>query len=206
VANQEVGMTLVPDFDPGLWNVWIILVVHLAALSPMWVGAGARTAEARMDGEPPLRDLTTRSRVAAIVTHALMPLAILYGVFVPLERGTWWLYAGLIVSAAGILMALAVALDFARAPLGEPMSRGVYAVSRNPMYLSSFLVYAGAGLAGSSWVLLLCALIWIVGIAMVVPEEEQILLAKYGPSYEWYMRRTPRWIGLPQRSHPIGAA
>lgn len=191
-------MTLIPDFEPGLWNVWIILVVHLLAMIPMSLGAGAKTAEARMDGEPRFRDLTRQTRFAAITAHAMIPVSLLYGIFVPLERGGWWLYSGLTVSAAGIIMAWAVSLTFARAPLDEPMTRGVYSVSRNPMYVSSFLVYAGAGLAGSSWVILVCAAVWIVGMGVVVPGEERILLDKYGADYERYMGRTPRWIGFPK--------
>lgn len=196
-------MTLVPDFAPGMWNVWIILVAYPATMLPMSVGAGGKTAQARMGGDHEFRGLKGRTRIAAITAHAALPGALLYGIFVPLERGTWWLYAGLIVSAAGLVMTWAVSLAFARAPLGEPMSRGVYAVSRNPMYVACFLVLAGAGLAGSSWVILLCAAVWIVGMGMVVPEEEGILLDTYGASYQDYMRRTPRWIGFPATEGPI---
>lgn len=191
-------MALIPDFQPGLWNVWMILVAHLLAMVPMSLGAGARTAEARMDGEPRFRDLPRHTRLAAIVAHSIIPISVLYGIFVPLERSGWWLYTGLLVSGAGIIMAWAVSLTFARAPLDEPMTRGVYRGSRNPMYVSSLLVYAGAGLAGSSWVLLACAGVWIVGMGVVVPEEERILLDKYGASYQRYMGRTPRWIGFPK--------
>lgn len=197
-------MTLVPDFEFGLWNAWIIIVASLVAgFLPLMVWGNK--PEARMEGEPDFKDTGPAYRIGMLLTHAvLMPATLLYGFFVPLERGNWWLYSGLIVSGIGIIMMLTASVTFATAPLGEPMTHGVYSISRNPMYLASFLVYAGVGLAGTSWVFLLFALLVIAGFGLAVPEEERVMVAKYGAAYEEYMRRTPRWIGLPRARQPVG--
>jgi protein-S-isoprenylcysteine O-methyltransferase len=90
-------------------------------------------------------------------------------------------------------------IEFATAPLGKPMARGIYMISRHPSYFGFFLAYFGIGIACASWIFLLCAAVWIVAWRFGVVEEECILLEKYGEAYQHYMTRTPRWIGLPRK-------
>jgi protein-S-isoprenylcysteine O-methyltransferase Ste14 len=192
-------VSLVPEFDIGWWNAWIILIpFYLVSFAPFMFGA--ETSEARMDGEPSWRQCGPGVRMATIVTHGIfMPLTPLYALFVPLERGTWWLYAGLVVSAAATALALAAALSFARAPLDRPMTHGAYTISRHPMYVSMTVIYVGVGLAATSWVFLVCAVIEAMAWRAAVPEEERIMVDEYGVAYQAYMQRTPRWIGPPKR-------
>jgi protein-S-isoprenylcysteine O-methyltransferase Ste14 len=96
-------------------------------------------------------------------------------------------------------MVLMFSISFGTAPLGKPLSKGVYAVSRHPSYFGFFLACVGTGIACASWVFLLCAFVWIVSWHFGVIEEERILLKKYGETYQQYMDRTPRWIGFPKK-------
>jgi len=89
-------------------------------------------------------------------------------------------------------------ISFATAPLGEPISKGIYAISRHPGYFGFFLVCVCIGIACASWVFLLCALVWIVSWHFGVVEEEHILLEKYEGAYQEYVNRTPRWMGIPK--------
>jgi protein-S-isoprenylcysteine O-methyltransferase Ste14 len=199
-------MTLVPVFEFGLWNAWIVVVVYLAASFFPFFVAGAR-ADARMQNEPRREEIGAAARLGFIITHAvLMPGTLVYSFFVPLERAGWWLYPGLVVAALGIVTGLAASVAFVTAPLGEPMTRGVYAISRNPMYVSGFLVYVGVGLAAASWVFLVCGVVEIAAYRFVVAEEERNMISKYGQAYERYMSRTPRWIGLSRPGPPAATA
>jgi protein-S-isoprenylcysteine O-methyltransferase Ste14 len=74
----------------------------------------------------------------------------------------------------------------------------VYRISRHPIYFTGFLLYIGIGIATASWVIILCAILWIVLFRIVVPSEEHFLLEKYGDSYRAYMNKTPTWIGFPK--------
>jgi protein-S-isoprenylcysteine O-methyltransferase Ste14 len=128
-----------------------------------------------------------------------MPFTLIFSIFVPIKVGTWWFYSGLLIYVLGLVMVLMFSISFGTAPLGEPLSKGVYAISRHPLYLGFFLAYAGTGIACASWVFLLCAIVWIVSWYFGVIEEERLLLEKYGEVYQQYMNRTPRWIGLPKK-------
>ena len=129
-----------------------------------------------------------------------MPVVLIYSIFLPLKTGTAWLYAGLPIFAAALLISVTSLFNIASAPVDKPVMQGIYRVSRHPMYLSGFLMYTGVGISCASWVVLLLAVIWIVFWRIAVPAEERFLIEKYGDGYRDYRNRTPRWIGIPKSS------
>ncbi len=135
-----------------------------------------------------------------IITHIIiMPFTIIYSFFLPLKLGTVWFYVGVPISILGIIMVFMAGVSFATAPLDKPMTKGVYSISRNPMYFSGFLQYLGIGICCLSWVYILCAVAFIISFHIgVVQSEEPSLIEKYGDAYREYMNRTPRWIGIPK--------
>jgi protein-S-isoprenylcysteine O-methyltransferase Ste14 len=192
-------MSILPASEIGVWNAWILVVLLLAAaFAPLAISS--EKSDKRMEGEPTGSEQARVTRVATVITHVvIMPLTLLYGIFVPIKLGTWWFYSGALIYLLGLAMVLMSSLSFATAPLGEPMLKGVYAISRHPGYFGFFLAYAGTGVACASWIFLLCALVWLVSWRFGVVEEERTLLEKYGEAYAQYMDRTPRWIGFPKR-------
>jgi protein-S-isoprenylcysteine O-methyltransferase Ste14 len=191
-------MSIVPALEIGVWNAWIFIVLLLAAAF-VPLALGGEKSDKRMEGEPTGSEQKRVTKMANVITHMIiMPLTLIYGIFVPIKLGTWWFYSGLLVYLLGLAMVLMFSISFATAPLGEPIVKGVYAISRHPLYAGFFLAYAGTGIACASWIFLLCALVWIVSWRFGVVEEERMLLEKYGEAYRQYMNRTPRWIGLPK--------
>lgn len=193
-------MSLMPEFEFGIWNAWILVVIlFAAAFAPLIFGN--EKAEKRMEGEPTGKELRKETRMVHIITHMIiMPLTLIISILTPLKIGSWWFYCGLLLYIFGFVFGLLSSIAFATAPLGVPLTKGIYAFSRNPMYVGFFLACAGIGIASASWIYLLCALVWIVAWHFGVIEEEDIMLEKYGGAYQQYMDRTPRWIGLPKNS------
>jgi protein-S-isoprenylcysteine O-methyltransferase Ste14 len=138
-------------------------------------------------------------KIMAYSTHLLiMPFTVIYSIVLPLEIGTVWLYLGLLIFAVALVMTVMTTHSFATTPFNEPVTKGIYRISRHPTYLSGFLLYVGMGVACVSWVMMLCGMLWAVLWHIVVPAEERFLLEKYSESYREYMKRTPRWIGIPK--------
>jgi protein-S-isoprenylcysteine O-methyltransferase Ste14 len=74
------------------------------------------------------------------------------------------------------------------------VTQGLYAHTRNPMYLGNFLLLAGLALAANRVVFALCAV--PLGLAMhwaIVAAEEDFLRGKFPLSFDDYCRRVPRW-------------
>ena len=110
--------------------------------------------------------------------------------------------AGFVVLGLG-LMALAI-LQMARhrttvIPRRNPsalVSTGVFALSRNPIYLGDALILSGAVLW---WDVLLAmplvaSFVWLIQTRYIRDEEARLTLA-FGPEFDLWASRTRRWFG-----------
>ena len=189
-------MSLTPAFKIGLSNAWVFMVLLFSAGFTSHYIDKEKTKK-RMEGEPTGSELEKATKIANVIAQfIILPFTLIYSIFLPLKLGTWWFFAGLPIYVLGLVMVLMYGISFSTAPLGEPISKGVYAISRHPAYFGSFLGYVGVGIACASWVFLLCALVWIVSCHFGAIEEERFLHEKYGDAYREYVNRTPRWIGF----------
>ncbi len=72
---------------------------------------------------------------------------------------------------------------------------GIYAYSRNPMYLGLLFVYCGiAFLKGNLWTFIVIPLLIAVVQLCVIKKEEHYLQRTFGKEYEAYRKRVRRWI------------
>ena len=72
---------------------------------------------------------------------------------------------------------------------------GPYRWIRHPLYTTGVAIFVALGLVQASWLILLLAVIGLVLIQLVViPAEEQALLAKFGDRYRDYMTGTGRML------------
>ena len=191
-------MSLIPAFKIGIWNAWILQALfYLAMFIPdIFLDKEARNRTKRMSSLAPFNKT---EKILALFTHVvIMPLVFVYSIFLPLKTDTVWLYVGLPIFAVALVISVAALFNIASTLTDEPVTKGVYRISRNPMYLSGFLMFISVAISCSSWVVLLGAVLWIVFWHIVVPTEERSLIVKYGDSYREYMKRTPRWIGIPK--------
>ncbi len=191
-------MSLVPVFKIGVWNAWILQILFFLAMfiPDFFLDKEARKRTKRMSQVAPFKKT---EKILGLSTHVIiMPVVFVYSIFLPLMIGTAWLYFGLPIFAIALVISVATIFNAASTHIDKPVTRGFYRISRHPIYLSGFLMYTGIGIACASWVVLLCAVLWIVLWHIVVPSEERFLLEKYGDSYREYVNRTPRWIGIPK--------
>ena len=119
-----------------------------------------------------------------------------YSVFLPLKVGTSWFSAGLLVYLLGMFVVILALLSFHTAPVDKPVTKGVYSISRHPMYVGEILIYIS--IACLSWIFLLLVIVAVILDSYIVTAVERICLNQYGDAYREYINRTPRWIGIPK--------
>jgi len=186
-------MSLVPDFEIGLWNAWI-LTLYLP-LHPLLIMLIVKEANKKM--EFPAYNKT--EKIISTFTNFILFFGLfIYSVFLPLQLGTIWFYIGIALCVLGVIAWTIAMVNIANIPLGEPWAKGFYRFSRHPMVLSSFLIFIGAGIASASWVFLLFSIVLIILSVILVTAEERFCLEKFGDAYRDYMDRTPRWMGIPK--------
>jgi protein-S-isoprenylcysteine O-methyltransferase Ste14 len=193
-------VSLIPAFELGISNAWIIMVVGciLPNITSFIIPTKYKEVVKKRMEEVKWSEFNKTVKIVLTITQVIiMPFSIIYSFFLPLKLGTVWLYVGLPISVLGIILPFVAQVSFATAPLDKPITTGVYTISRNPEYFSVFLQYVGIGISGLSWVFILCAVAWILSMHVaVVQSEEPSLIVKYGDAYKDYMNRTPRWIGM----------
>jgi protein-S-isoprenylcysteine O-methyltransferase Ste14 len=187
-------MSLLPEFELGLWNAWIFVLLGLLIGFVSWVFI-SREAMKKFRIVPDV----PKTRAENISDKIYVPLALAsmaYSVFLPIKLGTLWFYVGLAIWVMSLAIGLTCFVSFGTTPLDELVTKGTYRISRNPVCLSGFLADVGIGIACASWVFLLYAVVDITLMHISVGAEERFLLEKYGAAYREYMNRTPRWIGI----------
>jgi len=74
------------------------------------------------------------------------------------------------------------------------VDKGVFGIVRHPVYLGSILGYLAFQIFTLS---LIACFVWIIIVCFyhfIAKYEEELLLKRFGPEYENYMRRVPMWI------------
>jgi protein-S-isoprenylcysteine O-methyltransferase Ste14 len=79
---------------------------------------------------------------------------------------------------------------------GELVTTGLFAVSRNPIYIFLNLWFVGVFLINGTLIFLIFALLAIVHLHYQILREEKFLAELYGQAYEDYCARTGRYFTL----------
>lgn len=75
------------------------------------------------------------------------------------------------------------------------VTSGIYARTRNPIYISMALLILGFGiLARNGWHLIGLALFLLIVDRTQIPREEKYLDARFGEAFRDYKRRVRRWV------------
>jgi protein-S-isoprenylcysteine O-methyltransferase Ste14 len=189
-------MSLVPAFEIGIWNAWIFMSVFI--LQMLAVMLSGRRIWKRSGHPADVKKKSNNEKQAGIIGNSIWGLATLYSIFLPLKLGTLWFFIGFPIFFLGVMLLAIATAEFAVTHPERPITRGIYAFSRHPMYLASFIIYIGTAIATASWLFLLLGLANIFWVGTEARVEERYCLEKYGDFYLKYMNRTPRWLGIPR--------
>lgn len=136
--------------------------------------------------------------LTALGLHLTWPMGLL-----PSMTGQWMRGSGLALAGLGIALDLAamVALRRARTNIlphrgaDHLVTHGVFARSRNPIYLGNTFLLAGLGLAlASAWLFAGALVAAFLVDRLAIRREERHLAARFGQAFADYAERVPRWI------------
>lgn len=185
-------MELFPTLKIGWLNGWVLLAIQLLIQGGLLL-VFPKTVVARLFDRSgwsvKQRFFTVLGKLFALVCLVLIvltPLKINAGGFIP----------GLVGFAAGLALLAASMLAFRATPPGQPVTRGVYRVSRHPQIVALFFIFLGICLATGSGAALLALLISRALQHFGILAEEEVCLKQYGEPYRAYLQRVPRYLLL----------
>lgn len=109
-------------------------------------------------------------------------------------EGTVRFYVGVFLYLMGLALCAISIINFA-APSQEGLNQsGIYRFSRNPMYVSYFIYFAGCCLLTRSWVLTGIVAVFQISSHWIIISEERWCIERFGETYKTYMKRVRRYM------------
>ena len=188
-------MSIIPAFELGVWNAWILI---LPMLLLMTIGNRLIKKRNMASLSEYLSDFSKKEKI--LVAGVMIPIlgSYFYSIFLPLKISTIWFYIGLVIYLVGLSIQIITWQHLATGSVDRPITKGIYYFSRNPMYIGDSLIFFSIAIACLSWIFLIVFIVSIVANYLAAISEERECIAKYGEKYREYMDRTPRWVGKPK--------
>ena len=117
-----------------------------------------------------------------------------YLCFLKIKIDPYWYHVGLVIYGLGVLLLLASVFNFAKPAENGINLKGLYRVSRNPMYVAYFIYFLGCVLLTQSWILLAVLLVFQISAHWIILSEERWCVKKFGSEYMNYMNKVRRYI------------
>ncbi len=138
--------------------------------------------------------ISARGKLMSVVLMVLFFAVLVYPVFLRVRFASDLFAPGAAVFALSGLGTIAAYTAYFTTPLNEPICKGIYRVSRNPVYVS----VAGMMLG----IALMCHSVLIVGITVlqlllqhpIILEEEAYCRKIHGKNYLEYFEKVPRYL------------
>jgi len=121
----------------------------------------------------------------------------------PISEGVWATALGWVLVAIAILLLGAATQQFRRhrtavepwKPTTTLMTDGLFAYSRNPVYVALVLLTVGLGFTGNNlWLALAGLPAALLVYWTAIRKEEHYLERKFGEDYRRYCQRVRRWL------------
>jgi protein-S-isoprenylcysteine O-methyltransferase Ste14 len=183
-------MELMPALRFGWLNGWIFLVLLVLTDGILFLVFPKKVVTRLFD-----RSGWSQMQIVFTVVGKLCALiCLIFIIFTPLKIGFSVFVIGAVVTALGLVGLAKALFDFRTTPVDEPVTRGIYRISRHPQIVMSSVVLLGACIAIGSWTALLLLAVARVFSHLGILGEEDVCLKQYGDSYRVYMERVPRYF------------
>ncbi|WFR57223.1 methyltransferase [Anaerocolumna sp. AGMB13025] len=121
-------------------------------------------------------------------------LILVYPCFLKIKTDSYWLYLGLAIYGLGVLLCLVSVLNFAEPGENGINQKGLYQISRNPMYVAYFVYFLGCCLLTRSLLLLSIVIVFQISAHWIILSEERWCAGEFGQEYINYRKKVRRYI------------
>jgi len=101
---------------------------------------------------------------------------------------------GIIIYLLGVTGLIISLLNYRDTPMDQPVTKGLYKISRHPQIVSTTTIVLGISLMIGSWMVLMLLLVAKLLEHFGILAEEEACLKQYGDSYRVYLEQIPRYF------------
>ncbi len=183
-------MTLIPEFKIGLWNGWIPLCLLYLIFGILLVSFSKDVVKRLYDRS----GWSKRQKVLTVVGKLFAFIFLFLIIFSPLKIDSIIFIIGTIIYFIGLIGFIIALFNYKKTPLNQPVTKGLYRISRHPQILTLLILYFGICIAIGSWFILLIFFIFSLFTHFRILAEEKACLEQYGGSYREYMKKIARYF------------
>jgi protein-S-isoprenylcysteine O-methyltransferase Ste14 len=183
-------MELNPSLGIGILNGWILLVLEFIIEGGLMLVFPKNVASRLLDRSgwsPKQRIFTILGKVFSLACLALIILT-------PLKINSHLFPIGLILYTLGLIGLVIAMFNFKQTPLDQPVTNGLYKISRHPIVVSLSILFLGICLSLGSWMALFMLILSRLFQHFGILAEEEVCLMRYGESYRNFMKQVPRYL------------
>ncbi len=183
-------MELFPTLEIGWFNGWILLALEFLIQGLLLLIFPKEVVSRLFD-----RSGWSKKQRGFTILGKVFSLACLILIFLtPLKINSRVFIGGLILYAVGLAGLVIAMLNFKDTSLDQPVTKGVYKLSRHPQIVSLFVLFLGICIAIGSWLALFALVISKLLQHFGILAEEEICLRRYGEPYRTYLKQIPRYF------------
>lgn len=135
-----------------------------------------------------------KQKIFTIVGKVFSLICLILIILTSLKVNTSIFIVGLMLYAIGIIGLVVAMLNYKDTPPDQPVTRGVYKISRHPQIVSLFIMLLGICIAIGSWPALFALILSKLFQHFGILAEEEVCLRRYGESYRAFMEQVPRYF------------
>lgn len=173
----------------GLLNAWIpllcLVLIQMLYLILMKEG-GRRAVDTSWYTPTDRRNFRWNSRFQTIL--------VFLSIFIPLKIGTVWFTVGASIYAFALIGFISAFQAYTTAAPNKTITKGIYSISRNPMYFSFNLGVLGICIASASLPILIVSTPIFVATHLIIKGEEKYCERTYGHEYQDYKGKVARYF------------
>lgn len=183
-------MELFPALGLGWLNGWILLAFEFVVQGGLLLIFPKDVVSRLFDRS----GWSVKQRTFLIAGKVFSLACLFLIIFTPLKINSTLFIAGLILYVIGLAGLVVAMFNFKHTPPGQPVTMGVYKISRHPQIVALFILFLGICVAIGSWIALFTLLMSRLLQHFGILAEEEVCLQRYGESYRVYMGRVPRYF------------
>lgn len=181
-------MELFLNLEFGLFNGWILIVLFFVVYGIMLIFF-PKNVVARLYDRSGQRKHQVLCRLFGVIL--VLSWFILVSL-TPLKIGDVVFVIGISIYSLGLIGFLIALDNFKNTPVDQPVTSGLYRISRHPQQLTVSVSFLGISMAIGSWLAFSLMILGVIGAHNKILAEEEACLEQYGESYKNYMERIPR--------------
>lgn len=183
-------MELIPRLEIGWLNGWILLALEFLIQGLLLLIFSKDVVSRLFDRSGWNKKQRSFTIIGKVFSLACLILILL----TPLNINSSGFIVGLFLYTIGITGLVVAMLNFKDTPPDQPVTQGIYKISRHPQIVALFIIFLGICVAIGSWLALFALILSKLLQHFGILAEEEICLGQYGKSYLNYMKQIPRYF------------